>query len=586
MSNENLKSLTWKLAEKLRGFVSLDNYHNLIYKILFISKEIHKLGISDEKEITVVLSKSQKSNTLLGKILNQLSRELIDGGFERLLILLNVVNQNIKYEDMSQLITENFSSVDGLDESTPESIIQLIKTDLEKQKFDSILDIGSGSGGFLLGINELTVNKKVSAVEINQTYAIDLEIRLKELKTKATNIYEVDCLRNPLFDKGGYKGKYDIVFSNYPFALRADRETYSKFDQVFSDGYNFNGHFVNNADWLYISLILNYLNESGRGYAVSTLGVLFRTPEKKFREELLLKEKLLAIIELPGNLFNFTAIPTCLMIFGKNSNHKIKMVNGKEIAIKGRRKSEINVDELWKIINGNSDISKEIDYEKIINNDYNLLPSKYLSTSNYKLKNPTPLKSVVEETFRGYQITADELDKMNVHDNEEFDCELLTLSDISEFGVISSQLKKLRIDGKDLKRYFLKDNDILVSSKSTKIKVSLYKQRTHSNVLVTGSIIVIRTNQKLINPGYLALFLQSTVGKELMQSIQSGSVIFNINNSSLEKMNIPLIPFEEQNSLFDEYMVNEEMILNHEKNIKTLREKNEQYLSNFFGSDK
>lgn len=585
MSNENLKSLTWKLAEKLRGFVSLDNYHNLIYKILFISKEIHKLGISDEKEIIVVLSKSQKSNTLLGKILNQLSRELIDGGFERLLILLNVVNQNLKYQDMSQLITENFPTVDGLDESTPESIIKLIKKDLEKQKFNSILDIGSGSGGFLLGINELTVNKKVSAVEINQTYAIDLEIRLKELKTKATNIFEVDCLRNPLFDKDGYKSKYDIVFSNYPFALRADRETYSKFDLVFKDGYNFNGHFINNADWLYISLILNYLNENGRGYAVSTLGVLFRTPEKKFREELLLNKKLLAIIELPGNLFNFTAIPTCLMIFGKNSNHKIKMVNGKEIAIKGRRKSEINVDELWKIINGNSDISKEIDYEEIINNDYNLLPSKYLSTSNYKLKNPTPLKSVVEETFRGYQITADELDKMIVRESEDFDCELLTLSDISEFGVINSQLKKLRIDGKDLKRYFLKDNDILVSSKSTKIKVSLYKQRTRNNVLVTGSIIVIRTNQKIINPGYLALFLQSGVGKELMQSIQSGSVIFNINNSSLEKMNIPFIPFEEQNSLFDEYMVNEEMILNHEKNIKTLREKNEQYLSNFFGSD-
>jgi type I restriction enzyme M protein len=576
----------WKLTEKLRGSVSSDKYHNVIYKILFISREIHKIGLSDDKEIIVFLSKNYKLNTLLGKVLNQLSKELIDDGFERLLILLNLVNQNIKYEEISELIKENFSSVDGYDESTPESIIQLIKKDFGKKKFDSILDIGSGSGGFFLGVNELTLNKKVSAVEINQTHAIDLEIRLNELKTKQTQIFEVDCLRNPLFDINGYKSKYDIIFSNYPFALRADRETYSKFDQVFSDGYNFNGHFVNNADWLFISLILNYLNNKGRGYAVSTLGVLFRTPEKKFREELLLKGKLLAIIELPGNLFSLTSIPTCLMIFGKNTGKKIRMVNGSDVAIKGRRKSEIDVDRLWRIINGNSEISKEIDYSEIIKNDFNLLPSKYLSPSIYKIKNPTPLKNVVEETFRGYQITADELDKMIVDENREFNSELLTLSDISEFGVINSNLKKLKIDGKNLKRYFLKDNDILVSSKSTKIKVSLFRQRNHKNVLVTGSIIVIRLNQKVINPGYLALFLQSSVGKELMQSIQSGSVIFNINNSSLEKMNIPLIPYKEQNSLFDDYMVNEEMILNHEKNIKALREKNEQYLSNFFGSVK
>jgi type I restriction enzyme M protein len=581
----NLSNLVWKLSEKLRGFVPVDKYHNVIFKLLYISREARRLGISNDKEMIEFLKKYSKSNSLLSKALNDLPQDLREDTFSRILNYLNFINQNIKPEEISDLIKLNISPVEGFEESTPDSIVQLIKKDLENHKFDSILDIGSGSGSFFMGINELTKNKEVSAVEINHSYAIDLEIRLAELDTKKTNIFEVDCLRNPLFDVQGYKNKYDIVFSNYPFSFRADKDMYSKFDEVFKDGINFNNQYVNNADWLYISLILNYLNKKGRGYAISTLGVLFRTPDKKFREELLHNEKLLAVIELPGNLFNFTSISTCLMIFGNNSNKKVRMVNGSEIAIKGRRKNEIDVDKLWGILNRDSDISKNIDYAEIAKNEYNLLPSRYLSTANFKLKNPTPLKNVVEETFRGYQITAADLDKMVTNNPNEFDCELLTLSDISEFGVINSNLKKIQLDGKDLSRYYLKDNDILVSSKSTKIKVSLFRQSNHKNVLVTGSIIVVRTNQKKINPGYLALFLQSNVGKELMQSIQSGSVIFNINNSSLEKMDIPLIAFNEQKSIFDDFMVNEEMILNHEKNIKTLREKNENLLSTFFGSN-
>ncbi len=585
MSNGILNTIIVKLAEKLRGLGSSDKFHSVIYKLLFISREVQKNRFSNEKEIINYLRNSYENISFLGKVLSNLPKEFIEDDFKRLVIILDYINQNIGYKEITQLIVDNLSPFDGFADSTPDSILQLIKKDIEKNNADSFLDIGSGSGSFFMGIRELTKNKQISAVEINPTYATDLEIRLNELNTKKTNIFEIDCLRNPLFDKEGYKNKYDIVFSNYPFSFRAEKELYSKFDEVFKDGFNFNEYSINNADWLYISLILNYMNKRGRGYAISTLGVLFRTPEKKFREQLLEKNRLLAVIELPGNLFNFTFIPTCLMIFGINSNKKIRMVNGSEIVIKGRRKNEIDVDKLWGIMNVDSDISKDIDYGEIVKNDYNLLPSKYLSISKFRLKNPTPLKNVIEETFRGYQITAEELDKMVIDNSNEFDCELLTLSDISEFGVISGNLKKLKLDGKDLKRYYLKDHDILVSSKSTKIKVSLFRQRNHKNVFVTGSIIVVRTNQKKINPGYLALFLQSTVGKELMQSIQSGSVIFNINNSSLEKMNIPLIPYSEQNSLFDDYMVNEEMILNHEKNIRNLRDKNEKLLSSFFGSN-
>jgi type I restriction enzyme M protein len=585
VANSNLDSSVWGLMEKLRGIVSYDKYQNIILKLFYLSKEMEKLNFSSLDDSKNFINQTINSNILVGKILRQLPQALIENQYTKLLMITDYITSNVDLSHISEFFKTNSFNTDGFDESTPNSIIEIVKKDLLGQKFNSVLDIGAGSGNFLVGIKDLILNKSVSAVEINHSHLVDLEIRLNELELKSLNIFDKDCLQNPLFDEIGFKNKYDVVFSNYPFSMRIEKDIYAKFDTIFKDGFTFNNKSLNNADWLYISLILNYLSERGRGYAVSTLGVLFRTPEVRFREELLNKNKLLAVIELPGNLFNYTAIPTCLMIFGNNTKNKVRMVKASDLIIKGRRKSEIDVEMVWNIYNNESEISRDISYKEIEENEFNLSPSKYLNIPILKIKNPTPLKNVIEETFRGYQITADELDQMIVSSNDDYTSELLTLSDISEFGIVSDKLKKIKTDEKDLSRYYLKDNDILVSSKSTKIKVSLFKNKHHKNVLVTGSIIVVRTNQKIINPGYLALFLQSNIGRSLMQSIQSGSVIFNINNSSLEKINIPLIPYEDQLSLFDEYMVNEEMILNHEKNIKALREKNETYLSNFFGSE-
>jgi type I restriction enzyme M protein len=586
MANINVRDLIWNYLNKLRvSFIGI-SIESVMFKILFLSKLTQNMGCKNNEEVNALIKKSVKNDKLISNTVNQLPNELLANDYEKLIVLKLEVNEKLTSENLSELLSDNSLLGTEMDDSTPNSIIKLIRKDLENKNFNSILDIGSGSGNFYLGIKDLLIKKDLYAVEINHSLATDLKIRLSDLDVNTLTVEERDCINNPIFDEKAFKKKFDIVFSNYPFSVRADKDQYLKFDEVFKHGYNFNGLSVNNADWLYISLILNYMSKNGLGYAISSLGVLFRSPEKGFREELVNQDKLLAVIELPENLLNNTMISTCLMVFGKNQNKKIKMVHGKDVVIKGRRKNEIDVEQLSKIINSASSLSREVSYSEITDQEYNLLPSKYLTKNNFQLKNPTPLKNVIEKTFRGYQITANELDKFLVDEKTPFDCELLTLSDISEFGVISNNLKKIKISERNLSSYYLKNNDILVSSKSTKIKVSLFRQRNHNNVLVTGSIIVIRTNQKIINPGYLALFLQSSVGKGLMQSIQSGSVIFNINNSSLEKMNIPLIPFEEQNSLFDEYMVNEEMILNHEKNIKNLREKNEQYLSNFFGSDK
>ena len=64
---------------------------------------------------------------------------------------------------------------------------------------------------------------------------------------------------------------------------------------------------------------------------------------------------------------------------------------------------------------------------------------------------------------------------------------------------------------------------------------------------------MIRPKGKLINGTYLKLFLESETGMKLIQSLQRGTTIININYQDICELEVPVPPMDDQLEIANEY---------------------------------
>ena len=129
--------------------------------------------------------------------------------------------------------------------------------------------------------------------------------------------------------------------------------------------------------------------------------------------------------------------------------------------------------------------------------------------------------------------------------------------------------------------HLLQDYDVLLSSKSTKIKTAIAEIKNNEKIIPSGSIIVVRCDKNKINPVYLKTFLDSTNGKKLLESIQTGTTIISINPSALNEMNISCLPIEKQNLICNAFLTKMDLLKIEKRKIKKLEEE----LCNIFDSN-
>ena len=134
------------------------------------------------------------------------------------------------------------------------------------------------------------------------------------------------------------------------------------------------------------------------------------------------------------------------------------------------------------------------------------------------------------------------------------------------------------IDNDKYERYILTNNDVLVSSKSTKIKVGRVKVEEDEKIVATGSILVIRCNTSKLNPIYLKTFLDSKYGSKLLESVQTGSTIISINASALMGIKIPYMDMNKQLEIATKYIMKLQQYKKAEERLKEL----EKQMNNIF----
>lgn len=445
-------------------------------------------------------------------------------------------------------ILKNVMTLDLLKNSrnvnpTPEKLCRIINYILKINEKDEILDICSAYGNFLVNTSLLGC-KNVNGIEIDKELALISKIRISSL---CSNKYEVK--NSNIFETVPCK-KYDKVFCNFPWHIRYDKYQLDYLANITSC-MKFKWDKINNisTDWLFINYLLASIKNNGKGAAIMTGGSLFRMSDEIYRKELIDNGLIESVIKIPI-LTTYTMVEQYLIVFSEN-NKKVNFIDiSKTISRYGFKKIDIDTEKIFEILNF-EDQSKVITLtkEEIANNKYILTVDNYIDKIEVKYNNPVDLSECVEDVFRGYQMTLKEQKEL---ESEDGNYEILMISDIDN-GIISEKLKKIKNKENKYERYILKNNDIIITSKGTKIKVAVINDINDRKIIATGNLNVIRLNINKLNPYYLEIYLNSENGKIQLERIQTGSNIISINPGKLLELKVDMLPIEKQAIIAKKY---------------------------------
>ena len=439
---------------------------------------------------------------------------------------------------------------------------------LETSKGDKIFDIGSYTGNFLTYYAKKNPNYKYTGIEINHQCKLISDLKLDALKVDH-KIIEEDVLKYRL------ENEYDKVFCNQPFNIklteleyREINNTKNKLDIDFSKRFS--------SDWIFISKVIDSLNKNGKAAILVQNGILYKQPDSAIRKELIEKGYVEAAISLPGNIFYNTAIPTTLLIIS-NNNKNIKFIDATKMYTSIRHRNYIDVEKIYNeyISDSNTDSSIIINY-KNINDNYSLNINNYIDADKISISNPKKLSEVSETIYRGYQVMASESNQYANKKEGSETYKIININNITD-GELDKNLNEFYPDNDKYKKYTLQDNDLILSSKGILSKIAVISVGDGINYIPSGNFTIIRTKKDILNPYYLKMFLESTKGAKLIDSIKSGSVAPALSVAMIKEIEVPVPPLEEQEKAIDKYHLKNDEI----KVIKAKLRKLEQELSSY-----
>ena len=152
-----------------------------------------------------------------------------------------------------------------------------------------------------------------------------------------------------------------------------------------------------------------------------------------------------------------------------------------------------------------------------------------------------PLKDAAT-VFRGKAVNA-KSDSGNVA--------VINISNITDTGIDYKSLDMFEDEERKVSRYILEDGDVLVTARGTTVKIAVFEKQPMI-CIPSANINVIRPKD-MLRGAYLKLFLESPVGIKMLQSLQRGTVVVNINYKDIIELEVPVLPIEAQDALIKEY---------------------------------
>ena len=207
---------------------------------------------------------------------------------------------------------------------TPNEVVKLLVNMLEPKQDAEIYDPTVGSGGMLIECKNYVESRYGSSRNLS-LYGQEKSGTVWGLSKMNmlfhgvydSNIVNGDTLMNPLHIDNGELKTFDIVIANPPFS-----QNYTKDGMKFKERFNFWMPVKGKADFMFVQHMVASLNNGGRMAVVMPHGVLFRGgDERKFREYLINRGYLEAVIAMPSALFYGTTIGAAVLIVNKKDAH-------------------------------------------------------------------------------------------------------------------------------------------------------------------------------------------------------------------------------------------------------------------------
>jgi len=298
---------------------------------------------------------------------------------------------------------------------TPREVAILMAHLLDPQPGMTVYDPTCGSGGLLIkchlrflethGVKEngrLKLPPGVAPLrlfgqEINPTtFAMArMNVIIHDLQA---DIRIGDTMRHPAFkDTAGRLQTFDRVTANPMWNQKFPVETYEN-DPYERFTLGIPPH--SSADWGWLQHMLASLHERGKMAVVLDTGAVSRgsgnqgsNRERDIRKAFVERDLIEAVILLPENLFYNTTAPGIILVVNRRKRRpgEILLINASQQFAKGRPKNYLTEEHIariadiyhqWRVgANNHSPLHTIITNDEAARNDYNLSPSRYVSTN-------------------------------------------------------------------------------------------------------------------------------------------------------------------------------------------------------------
>lgn len=391
MTQQELESYLWGVANLLRGVIDPGDYKSIIFPLMFFKRlsdvydeeyeealqtygdeesarfsENHMFQIPDGSHWKDV----RKTAANVGQVIRTAMMNIEKANIDKLSGIFGDTNWANKDRLSDRILTdliEHFSSINLTIKNVPQdefgnayeylikkfaddsghsaaefytnrTVVRLMTLIVDPQPGELIYDPTCGSGGMLLNARLLVQERgkeyrtlKLYGQEINIITSAIARMNMFIHGVQDFEIIQGDTLKRPAFIENGRVKQFDICIANPPYSIKKwDRESW-KNDPW---GRNIYGTPPQGAaDYAFFQhIICSLKHDTGRCAILWPHGILFRDSETYIRAKLVDDDYVDAVIGLGHNLFYNSVMESCIVVCRKKKpserRGKILFING------------------------------------------------------------------------------------------------------------------------------------------------------------------------------------------------------------------------------------------------------------------